>query len=243
MSFRSLASLRVAVSFAALLVLSACSDNRQAQLSAVETIDIPAANAGQQTNQNIGNPTLVIPDTFPVAEGDELTLVFSEEFDGPNIRPEVWFFESGDGSQYGIPGWGNNELQYYLPDNAMIVNGVLEITARRETVGDFNYTSARINTRGSLRVQVWPHRGAASSCRRARASGRRSGCCRRTAIMSAAWTMKGTTDLVSGQPLVRSTSWKPSISTAQTATRFSHDPLRRRIPGESVHFRYLHSVS
>ena len=28
----------------------------------------------------------------------------------------------------------------------MIVNGVLEITARRETVGDFNYTSARINT-------------------------------------------------------------------------------------------------
>ena len=147
MSFRSLASLRVAVSFAALLVLSACSDNRQAQLSAVETIDIPTANTGSQANQNIANPTLVIPDTFPVAEGDELTLVFSEEFDGPEIDPEVWFFATGDGTEKGLPGgWGNNELQYYLPDNAMIVNGVLEITARRETVGNLNYTSARINT-------------------------------------------------------------------------------------------------
>ena len=112
MSFRSLASLRVAVSFAALLVLSACSDDRQAQLSAVETIDIPAANAGSQANQNIANPTLEIPVTFPVEDGDELTLVFSEEFDGPEIDPEVWFFATGDGTEKGLPsGWGNNELQ------------------------------------------------------------------------------------------------------------------------------------
>ena len=43
-------------------------------------------------------------------------------------------------------GWGNNELQYYLPDNAQLVNGVLEITARRETIEGSNYTSARLNT-------------------------------------------------------------------------------------------------
>ncbi len=147
MSFRSLASLRVAVSFAALLVLSACSDDRQAPLSEVQTIEIPAADPGAQTNQNINNPTLEIPETFDVLPGDELTLVWSEEFDGPSIDPEAWFFATGDGSEVGLPGgWGNNELQYYLPDNAMIVNGALEITARRETAGGLNYTSARINT-------------------------------------------------------------------------------------------------
>ncbi|NNF66443.1 MAG: family 16 glycosylhydrolase [Gammaproteobacteria bacterium] len=147
MKFRSQASLRLAASLAALLVVSACSDNRLDQLSAVETIDIPAADAGPQANQNINNPTLEIPVTYPVADGDVLTLVWQEEFDGPEIDPETWFFATGDGTEKGLPGgWGNNELQYYLPDNAMIVNGVLEITARRETVGDLNYTSARINT-------------------------------------------------------------------------------------------------
>jgi len=160
MSSRSIVSLRLAVSLAFALVVSACSDDRPDPLSEVETIDIPAADPGSQANQNINNPTLVIPETYPVEDGDELTLVWSEEFDGPEIDPEVWFFETGDGSQYGFgqvpgkpPGWGNNELQYYLPDNAMIVNGVLEITARRESVGDFNYTSARINTRDRFAFQ------------------------------------------------------------------------------------------
>ena len=162
MSFRSLASLRVAVSLSALLVLSACSDsnNRPVPLSEVDVIEVPEADTGPQANQNIDNPTLEIPETFQVADGDELTLVWSEEFDGPEIDPEVWFFESGDGSQYGFgqivgkaPGWGNNELQYYVPDNAMIVNGVLEITARRETVGNYGYTSARINTQDRFAFQ------------------------------------------------------------------------------------------
>jgi beta-glucanase (GH16 family) len=147
MSFRSLASLRVAASFAVILIVSACSDDRVAQLSGVETIEVPTADAGAQQNQNIANPTLEIPVTYPVEDGDELTLVWSDEFDGPEIDPATWFFATGDGTEAGLPGgWGNNELQYYLPDNAMIVNGVLEITARQETIGGLNYTSARINT-------------------------------------------------------------------------------------------------
>ena len=154
MIFRSLASLRLAAFLAALLAVSACSDDRLAQLSAVETIDIPVANAGPQANQNINNPTLEIPVTFPVADGDTLTLVWSEEFNGPEIDPEVWFFATGDGAEKDLAGgWGNNELQYYLPDNAMIVNGVLEITARRETVGNLDYTSARINTEDRFAFQ------------------------------------------------------------------------------------------
>ena len=147
MSFRSHSPLRLAASLAVLLVVSACSDGRQAPLSQVETTDIPVADTGIQANQNINNPTLAIPETFQVADGDQLTLVWNDEFDGPNIDPEVWFFATGDGTEKGLPGgWGNAELQYYLPDNAMIVNGALEITARREMAGGLDYTSARINT-------------------------------------------------------------------------------------------------
>ncbi|MCJ7591610.1 MAG: glycoside hydrolase family 16 protein, partial [Woeseiaceae bacterium] len=149
MSFRSLILRRFAVSLAAILLVSACSDgDRKAPLSGVEAIDIPVADVNNQSNQNISNPTLTIPATFQVSDGDLLTLVWSDEFDGATLNPEVWFYESGDGTQYGIPfpSWGNNELEYYLPDNVQLANGVLEITARRESAAGYNYTSGRINT-------------------------------------------------------------------------------------------------
>ena len=98
-------------------------------------------------NVNIDNPTLETADNDEVSPGDSLTLVWSDEFNAGQLDPEVWFFETGDGSQYGIPGWGNNELQYYLPDNARLEDGLLVIEARAEATNGFDYTSARINTR------------------------------------------------------------------------------------------------
>ena len=98
-------------------------------------------------NVNITNPTLTVADNTAVTQGGALNLVWSDEFDGAQLDPEVWFFESGDGSQYGIPGWGNNELQWYLPDSAELSNGLLIITARNELQNGKNYTSARLNTR------------------------------------------------------------------------------------------------
>jgi beta-glucanase (GH16 family) len=82
-----------------------------------------------------------------------MTLVWSDEFDGAALDPETWFFETGDGTQYGIPGWGNNELEYYLPDNAQLEDGLLKIEARAESVQGFSYTSARINTRDRVAVR------------------------------------------------------------------------------------------
>jgi beta-glucanase (GH16 family) len=98
-----------------------------------------------QDNVNIDDPTLTLLENNPA--GGTLELVWSDEFDGARLDPEVWFFETGDGSQYGIPGWGNNERQFYLPDNAQLSEGLLKITARSERIGAFGYTSARINTR------------------------------------------------------------------------------------------------
>jgi len=154
MSFRSLASSRYALPLAAILVLSACTDNNRAvPLSGLEPIDIPAADVDKQANTNIDTPTLTVPQTYEVTDGDLLTLVWSDEFNGAQLDPEVWFYETGDGSQYGFgqngvtPGWGNNELQYYLPDSVQLANGALQITARRETAEGYNFTSGRIATK------------------------------------------------------------------------------------------------
>jgi len=136
------------VALALLLGAAGCSDGDRPQpLSQINTI--PPADTETRTNLNIDDPTLVIVDNDEVDEGDVLTLVWSDEFDADKLDPAVWFFETGDGSQYGpdLIGWGNNELQWYLPDNAQLSDGKLKITARRESAGGYNYTSARINTR------------------------------------------------------------------------------------------------
>ena len=80
------------------------------------------------------------------------SLVWSDEFDGQSIDPSNWVFETGDGTNYGLPsGWGNNELQIYTntSDNARLTmddgNEVLAITALKN--GE-NYTSAKLTTEG-----------------------------------------------------------------------------------------------
>jgi len=98
-------------------------------------------------NVNINNPTLVTADNDAVSPGDALTLVWRDEFNAAQLDPESWFFEAGDGSQYGNPGWGNTELQWYLPNSAQLENDSLVITARHEVSNGKNYTSARLHTR------------------------------------------------------------------------------------------------
>ena len=75
-------------------------------------------------------------------------LVWADEFDGSSVDPTKWEFQTGDGSQFGIPGWGNNELQWYQASNATVSGGSLRIEARQQSAGGYNYTSARLRTRG-----------------------------------------------------------------------------------------------
>lgn len=76
-------------------------------------------------------------------------LVMEDEFntDGaPNSA--IWNYEIGTGEN----GWGNNELQYYTdrPDNVVVEDGMLKITAQRESFMGAAYTSARITTKGKV---------------------------------------------------------------------------------------------
>lgn len=70
-------------------------------------------------------------------------LVWSDEFDYSGLPdPGKWTFETGGG------GWGNNELQYHTDriENAEVKDSILVITARKESYGGRDYTSARIVT-------------------------------------------------------------------------------------------------
>lgn len=73
------------------------------------------------------------------------TLVWSDEFSGTSLDPNIWTHEIGNGSG----GWGNNELEYYTGStkNSFVSNGNLIIEARKEAIGGFQYSSARLITR------------------------------------------------------------------------------------------------
>jgi len=75
---------------------------------------------------------------------------WQDEFDGATVEPARWTYDIGTGSQYGLTGWGNNELQYYTDrtQNASVSNGTLQITALKENYGGQAYTSARLKTQG-----------------------------------------------------------------------------------------------
>lgn len=73
-------------------------------------------------------------------------LVWNDEFKGSKIDESKWGFQLGTGSQYGLEGWGNNELQYYTKENASVKKGNLVIEARKETKGGMPYTSSRLRT-------------------------------------------------------------------------------------------------
>ncbi|WP_246046785.1 glycoside hydrolase family 16 protein [Hyunsoonleella aestuarii] len=81
-------------------------------------------------------------------------LVMADEFDtdgAPNSA--IWNYDIGDGTANGLPaGWGNGELQYYTDrsDNVTVQNGLLIITAKQESFGNSNYTSARLLTKGKF---------------------------------------------------------------------------------------------
>ena len=72
-------------------------------------------------------------------------LVWSDEFDGNAVDPAKWEFQIGDGCP-NLCGWGNNELQYYRAENAVVEDGLLKIIAQRQTFGGRQYTSARMRS-------------------------------------------------------------------------------------------------
>ena len=89
-----------------------------------------------------------------VNDVEQMTLVWSDEFDDVVIDESKWSYDLGDGCHLSadLCGWGNNELQYYTarPENVFIEDGHLVIQSIKENPlfnGTHNYTSARLTTK------------------------------------------------------------------------------------------------
>jgi len=91
-------------------------------------------------------------------------LVWSDEFNGASgsaPNPSVWGNQVGDGTADGIPGWGNDELEYYTAGGTNAAadgQGNLAITTKKADgsllcyYGPCGYTSARLLTKSRFEV-------------------------------------------------------------------------------------------
>jgi len=88
------------------------------------------------------------PKPVPVKPTLVKTLMWSDEFDYTGLpNPAKWSYDTAGNAG----GWGNNEKQFYTQarlKNAEVKDGYLNITARKEEYKGFQYTSARLVTKG-----------------------------------------------------------------------------------------------
>ncbi len=100
----------------------------------------------------------IVTDGRPMLDRALLRLLWAEEFDHPHgLNPQVWNYDLGDGSAHGIPGWGNNEREYYIESAVTTENG-LTISAKRipptsgldAYYGPAEWTSGKIHTAKKL---------------------------------------------------------------------------------------------
>lgn len=87
---------------------------------------------------NIPTSGYSTPETYPGR-----TLIWQDEFNSNTLNTSFWTHEMGNNG-----GWGNNELQYYRPENTYFYDGKLIIEARQENFSGSQYTSSRMVTKG-----------------------------------------------------------------------------------------------
>ena len=123
-------------------------------------------NVGSSKFSNSIIPGVIQP--APVAENidycpskqphlyENYNLIWQENFDDVGLNQSNWNFMYGDGQNYGVPGWGNNELQRYTDsaENIYLNAGCLFIIPTYNTSSDgTGYESARINSQNKRKFK------------------------------------------------------------------------------------------
>jgi beta-glucanase (GH16 family) len=78
--------------------------------------------------------------TDPGKTGMQWKLVWNDEFDGSTLDTLKWNVLIREQSKH-------HELQYYIPEEVFVENGVLRIRSSRRQYGSQEYTSGRLDTR------------------------------------------------------------------------------------------------
>jgi len=73
----------------------------------------------------------------------EWKLVWSDEFNGTTLDPKKWNVLLREQSKHG-------ELQYYVPDEVFVEQGLLRLRSRVRSYGSMKYTSGRLDTKGKF---------------------------------------------------------------------------------------------
>jgi beta-glucanase (GH16 family) len=82
-----------------------------------------------------------------VTVGANDVLIWSDEFEtSGSLCNDNWLYDIGNGNN----GWGNNESQYYIRENAIVQDNILKIRTKKETYRGYSYTSARIKTQNKF---------------------------------------------------------------------------------------------
>ena len=93
------------------------------------TISVSITDVSGVVGETVSTDAIGSAISFQNPEPLQINESLSDEFSGTSLSSTGWTFENGDGTEFGIPGWGNNELQIYTEDQVTVADGNLLITA------------------------------------------------------------------------------------------------------------------
>jgi beta-glucanase (GH16 family) len=140
---------------AATLATGGCGAGAERSLVDAAAEPVAAEHAADDgSGGSISDGTPAGDEVSPAADaGAGWTLVWSDEFNGPNVDETVWNISN-------YPAQANGELEYYTSRknsepgaNVLIENGSLVLEAREESHLNRNYTSGKIDSKGTKAFQ------------------------------------------------------------------------------------------
>ncbi len=127
--------------------------NRYAKATDSSTLPPTPSATPSPTPSAIPSPTpstIPLPQPTPVGQSGDWKLLFSDDFEGTSIDTNKWttcYWWDTDG----CTNRGNNELEWYQPDEVLVNDGTLKLRAQGRTITAsdgkiYNYTSGMITT-------------------------------------------------------------------------------------------------
>ncbi len=128
--------------------------NSSSESSTESTSNSSLSSIGEDSSSEISSEASSSTSSSSSSVGEETgwKLSWSDEFSSASLNTNIWENMTGNGDAYGISGWGNNEAEYYQGNNSSVRDGKLVITAKKESVGGYSYTSSRLRTKGKVKA-------------------------------------------------------------------------------------------
>lgn len=121
-------------------------------LSLVIGISIPQQGNGNQIHKS---PIATAGSVQPIGQSGTWEFLFDDEFNGTSIDTTKWSFTSSAESNCDANGCsnpGNQQLEYNQGKNCTVSQGILTITAKRESAGGRSWTSCMLHSKPQFKT-------------------------------------------------------------------------------------------